>query len=51
MFILTHYGVPENWTPEEVHVWVALMWKEINNPAYHAYCWKRRVYAQKPLDG
>ena len=50
MFILTHYGVPENWTPEEVHVWIALMRKEINNPAYHAYCLKRRVYAQKPLN-
>ena len=49
MFILTHYGVPEPWTPEEVH-WVAKMMKEICNPAYHAYCLKRRVHAQKPLN-
>lgn len=51
IFILTHYGVPEPWTPEEVHVWDAKMRKEICNPAYHAYCLKRRVYVQKPLDG
>lgn len=45
------HGAPGPWTPEEAHVWVAKMRKEICNPAYHAYCLKRRVYAQKPLDG
>lgn len=49
-FILTHFGEPTPWTPEEVQVFLAKVRQEVNAPGLHAYFLKRRVWAQKPLD-
>lgn len=50
MWLLTHFGDPTPWAPEEVHVFLAKMRQEINNPNYHAYYYRKRVWAQKPYD-
>lgn len=50
VFILTHFGAPTPWNPEEVQVLLAKIRQEINAPGLHAYCLKRRVWAQKPFD-
>lgn len=47
---MTHYGEPTPWAPEEVRVFLAKMRQEINNPNYHAYYFRKRVWAQKPFD-
>lgn len=47
---MTRFGEPEPWTPEEVHVYLAKVRKEIENPDIHAYVFRRRVWAQKPFD-
>ena len=49
MFILTHFGEPQPWTPEEVQVHLAMVREELNAPGLHAYDKKKRIWAQKPL--
>ena len=51
MYLLTRYGEPEPWSSEKVHVYLANVRKEMENPRVHAYLFKRRVWAQKPMDG
>lgn len=52
MFVLTKFGEPEPWQPEEVQVFLAEVRKEIETPGMHAYYLKRRVWGQKPpLEG
>lgn len=48
MFVLTKFGEPEPWQPEEVQVFLAEVRKEIETPGMHAYYLKRRVWGQKP---
>ena len=47
-FLLTHFGKPTPWTPEEVLVYMAKARNDLNNPKYHIYQRFRRVWAQKP---
>lgn len=37
MWLLTKFGAPAPWSPEEVRVFVAKMRKEFKNPSYHTY--------------
>lgn len=37
MFLLTHFGLPKPWTPEEVQVFLAKVRKEMGTPGLHAY--------------
>lgn len=50
MFLLTHYGDPTPWTPEEVQVYLAKYRNEVKDPSVHVYQRMRRVWAQKPFD-
>lgn len=47
---MTHHGESTPWVPEKVQVFLAKMRQEINNPNYHAYYYRKRVWAQKPYD-
>lgn len=47
---MTKFGEPEPWSPEEVHVFLAKVRKEIEDPKLHGYFYKRRVWGQKPLN-
>lgn len=49
-YLLTKFGDPEPWSPEEVQVLLAKVRKDMDNKDYHAYSRIRRVWAQKPLD-
>ena len=48
-YLLTKYGDPEPWSPEEVQVLLAKVRNDMNNKNYHAYSTIRRVWARKPL--
>ena len=37
MWLLTRYGAPEPWSPEEVQVYVAKVRQEMQNPKLHSY--------------
>lgn len=37
LWLLTHFGEPEPWTKEEVHVFLAEVRKELKDPYIHAY--------------
>lgn len=50
VFLLTHYGDPTPWSPEEVQVYVAKIKQEMNDHSIHSYHRFRRVWAQKPYD-
>lgn len=49
-FILTKFGLPQPWSPEEVQVILAKARNEYNNNKYHMYLKFRRVWGQKPLE-
>ena len=49
-FILTKYGLPQPWSPEEVQALLAKARSEYNNNKYHIYFEFRRVWGQKPLE-
>lgn len=49
-FLLTRFGEPTPWTPEEVQVYLAKARQLINNPKIHMYSFRKRVWAQKPFD-
>lgn len=48
-FVLTKFGEPEPWSPEEAQVFLAKVKNELNDPRLHFYVWKRRVWGMKPL--
>ncbi|KAJ5110278.1 hypothetical protein N7532_002923 [Penicillium argentinense] len=50
MWLLTHFGEPEPWTKEEVHVFLAKVRVELKNPHIHGYNWINRVWARKPTE-
>jgi hypothetical protein len=37
MWLLTKFGAPEPWTKEKVHVFVAQIRNEFQNPRFHIY--------------
>lgn len=37
MFLLTKYGLPTPWSPDEVRVYLAKVRDELKNPRYHRY--------------
>lgn len=37
MWLLTHFGEPEPWTKDEVHVYLAKVRSELKTPHLHAY--------------
>lgn len=49
IWLLTTYGEPKPWTPEEVTVFLAKVNQELD-AGYHIYHKARRVWAQKPYD-
>lgn len=49
MFVLTHHPV-KPWSPEEVKVFLDKVRAEIEGGGFHAYLFKKRVWAQKPLE-
>lgn len=50
MFLLTHFGSPKPWTPEEVQLLLLGLRNDLDNRRIHSYTPFRRVWAQKPLD-
>lgn len=44
MYLLTKFGLPEPWSPEQVQVYLAKVRKEINTGGYHTYFIFRRVW-------
>ncbi|KAJ5217820.1 uncharacterized protein N7469_011445 [Penicillium citrinum] len=50
MWLLTHFGEPEPWTKEEVHVFLAAVRLEMKNSRLHGYNWINRVWARKPTE-
>ena len=50
MFLLTHFGEPTPWSPEEVQIYVAKYRNELKDPTIHGYNRMRRVWAQKPYE-
>ena len=50
LFLLTKFGEPEPWLPEEVQVYLAKVRKEIENPKYHTYINMRRVWGKLSLE-
>lgn len=49
MFLLTHFGSPQPWSPEEVQGLLDGMKQDLDNKEIHAYRTMKRVWAQKPL--
>lgn len=49
MFLLTRFGSPEPWTPDEVQVFLMQMRQDLDNKNIHSYERGRRIWAQKPL--
>ncbi|KAJ5720493.1 uncharacterized protein N7483_008427 [Penicillium malachiteum] len=48
MWLLTKFGAPEPWTPEEVQVYLAHVRADLKNPKIHGWEYARRVWARKP---
>ncbi|KAJ5540463.1 hypothetical protein N7494_005539 [Penicillium frequentans] len=49
MYLMTKFGSPTPWSPEEVQVYNARMRKELMNPRHHSYQRAKRVWARKPF--
>ena len=49
LFVLTHHPV-KPWSPEEVKIFLDKVRAEVEEGRFHAYSFKKRVWAQKPLD-
>ena len=47
--MLTNYGLPEPWTPEQVRMFVSKALEAVNNEESHIYHRAKRVWAQKPF--
>ncbi|KAJ5928422.1 hypothetical protein N7466_007378 [Penicillium verhagenii] len=50
MWLLTTFGLPTPWSPEEVQVFLAKTRSELKNPAFHGYQYGRRIWARKPRE-
>ncbi|KXG51842.1 uncharacterized protein PGRI_092350 [Penicillium griseofulvum] len=50
MYLLTKFGVPTPWTKEEVHVLLARVRKELQDPHIHMWQYARRVWGRKPTE-
>ncbi|RDW73348.1 hypothetical protein BP6252_07255 [Coleophoma cylindrospora] len=50
MYLLTKFGAPQPWLPEEVLVYCAQMRQALDDRSVHGYHLTRRVWAQKPLE-
>ncbi|KAJ5089464.1 hypothetical protein N7532_008148 [Penicillium argentinense] len=50
MWLLTKFGAPNPWPPEQVQAYVGKIRSELKNPNTHAYQRAKRVWARKPLD-
>ena len=50
LYLLTHFGEPQPWSPEQVQKLLMEMRQDLNNRKYHPFCYTRRVWAQKPFD-
>lgn len=50
MQLLTHFGLPEPWSPDEVKAHLQGMLEEWANKKYHMYSLSRRIWCQKPYD-
>ena len=50
-YLLTNFGEPEPWTPDQVQALVADFLREIDDRKQHFYVNYKRVWAQKPLEG
>ncbi|KAF3384708.1 Secondary metabolism regulator LAE1 [Penicillium rolfsii] len=48
MWLLTKYGDPKPWTPEEVQIYLAKVRAELKDPHVHRWGYIRRVWARKP---
>lgn len=48
MFLLTHFGEPKPWTPEEVQMLLLELRRDLDNRKIHVYRLGKRVWAQKP---
>lgn len=49
LWLLTNYGLPEPWTPEQVRMFVSKALEAVNNDESHIYHRAKRVWAQKPF--
>lgn len=45
-YVLTKFGQPEPWTPEEVQVYLAKVNRDIETPGVHGYNHYRRVWVR-----
>jgi hypothetical protein len=50
MYHLTRWGVPSPWTKDEVHVLVAKVRAELNDPRLHMWQRARRVWGRRATD-
>ena len=50
LFILTKFGLPQPWSPQQVKVYLEKIQEEMNTPGVHAYNSYKRVWAQKPFN-
>ena len=50
LFLLTQFGDPEPWSPQEVQKLTSDIVRELENPRNHVYSNYKRVWAQKPLE-
>lgn len=48
MWLLTKFGAPTPWPPEQVQAYVGKIRTELKSPHVHAYQRARRVWARKP---
>ncbi|KAJ5439018.1 uncharacterized protein N7458_010016 [Penicillium daleae] len=48
MWLLTKFGAPSPWTPDEVQVYLAKVRAEMKNPHIHGWHYGRKVWARKP---
>ncbi|KAJ6010831.1 hypothetical protein N7451_002243 [Penicillium sp. IBT 35674x] len=50
MLLLTKFGAPTPWKPEEVQVFLAKTRAELKNATMHGYQFGRRIWARKPRE-
>ncbi|KAJ5093686.1 hypothetical protein N7456_009547 [Penicillium angulare] len=50
MWLLTKFGAPTPWTPDEVQVYLAKVRGDLKNPTIHGWEFARRIWARKPLE-
>lgn len=50
MYLLTTFGEPEPWTPEQVQLMLMQVRKQLDGRTRHSYTAIKRIWAQKPFD-